>query len=199
MRTAVFGGSFNPVHNGHTALARAFIQRLSLDRVLVIPAYVSPFKQEGGAVLPEHRLAMCRLAFEGEKNIAVSDMEISRQTVSYTFETLQTLAAAYPDSRFFLITGADAFLTIQDWKNPQEIFRLATVCTVPRSGDHAEKLRRHAAFLRQSGAETEILDIDVMNVSSTEVRSRVKAGENIDGLVPEKVAAYIHENHLYGC
>lgn len=197
MRIGVFGGSFDPIHNGHIALSQAFVEVLSLEKVLVIPAFVSPFKQQDGAARPEQRLAMCRLAFADYPHTEVLDVELRREGSSYTVDTLRILSEIYPDSELFLITGADAFLTLQNWREPQEIFRLATICTVPRDGNPVEKLQQHADYLHTLGARTEIVDVQVIKVSSTEIRDRVKAGISLTGLVPDEVARYIAEQALY--
>ena len=197
MRTAVFGGSFDPVHNGHVGLARAFTDALALDRLIVIPAFVSPFKTLRGSSLPQHRLEMCRLAFAPFDDTMVSTIELEREGASYTCDTLTALSEEYPDDSLYLITGADSFLTIQRWKSPEIIFRKAVICTVPRNDDDIGELRTHARYLRSLGAETELLDARVMKVSSTEIRERIARGEDITGLVPETVEKYIAENGLY--
>ena len=197
MRLSMFGGSFDPIHNGHTALAHAFVKKLELDKVFIIPAFIPPHKQKHSNVTPEQKLDMCRLAFDGDDMFQVSDIEIKRQGASYTYMTLEELSAIYPHDEFFLITGADMFMTIHHWRNPEIIFRLATVCGVPRNNDDISDLEKQAEFLHSIGAKTEILDAGIMTVSSTDVRTRIKNGESIHGLVPEPVEQYIKENKLY--
>ncbi len=197
MKTAVFGGSFDPIHNGHIELLRVCIRALQPDRTLVIPAAVSPFKLDRSGTSAAHRLEMCRLAFEYDESITVSDIEIKREGPSYTFLTLRELKAQDPEGTIFLITGADSFLTIQDWKNPEEIFRSAVIAAVPRNSDDIGVLEEHAAKLKALGAETLVLDAHVMTVSSTQVRDCVKNGEDISGLVPDRVRDYIILHGLY--
>lgn len=197
MRIGIFGGSFDPVHNGHIELTRAFSATLSLDKIIVIPAYISPFKLKGGSALPEQRFEMCRLAFESYPDTEVSDIELKREGASYTYLTLQALSEMYKGDELFLITGADSFLTIQNWKCPEEIFRLACICSAPRNSDDSAVLEAHAGYLHSLGARTELCEIKVMTVSSTEVRERVKNGESIKGLVPDSVGRYISEKGLY--
>lgn len=202
VKIGVFGGSFDPIHSGHVELAKAFLQNLSLDLLIVIPAFVSPFKQGKETEKAEHRLEMCRLAFSDMKTVQVSSMELEREGASYTFETLQTLALQYVGSELYFITGADSFMTLQDWKNPQEIFRRAVICVTPRNGQDASVLAKQADFLQGLGARTVILDTEIMTVSSTEIRRRLRCGESIHGYVPEKVEKYIIKNGLYqenGC
>ncbi len=198
MRIAVFGGSFDPIHNGHIALSQAFAEMLTLDRILVMPAYVSPFKQtKTGMARPEQRLEMCRLAVQDQPRTEVCDMELRREGPSYTAETLRALSEQYPHSELFLITGADAFMTLQDWKDPPTIFRLATLCTVPRRGVTVERLEQHAAVLQSFGAKTVVADIHVLTVSSTEIRACIRSGVPLTGLVPAAVEQYIRDNELY--
>lgn len=197
MKTAMFGGSFDPIHNGHVSLAKAFVETLGLERVLIIPTFYPPHKQKKTTVTSEQRLEMCRLAFEGEELFEVSDIEIRREGKSYTYMTLEELSELYPDDELYLITGADMFMTIDEWKNPEIIFSHAVICGVPRNDDDISDLREKAKKLSAMGARTEILDPGIMTVSSTEIRRRVSDGESISGLVPPLVEDYIIKNGLY--
>lgn len=197
MKTAMFGGSFDPIHSGHVSLAHAFTEKLGLDRVLIVPTFIPPHKIKKTSVTPEQRLDMCRLAFEGEKGYEVCDIEIRRQGASYTYMTLEQLSRSYPGDELYLITGADMFMTIHQWKNPEIIFRLAIVCGVPRNDDDIADLEKQARFLNTLGAKTEILDAGIMTVSSTEIRERVALGKDISRLVPPEVGRYIRERGLY--
>ncbi len=197
MRIAMFGGSFNPVHNGHVALAKAFSEALHIDRLLVIPTFIPPHKQHDTSVTPQNRIEMCRLAFQALPYAEVSDIEIQRGGASYTYLTLQTLHKYYPNDDLFLIMGADMFLSVQDWKNPKIIFKLATVCGIPRNQSDIEVLAAHAEKLKTWGAKTEILNAYVMTVSSTELREKIRNGTNFSDLLDPSVAAYIQKNQLY--
>ena len=197
MKTGVFGGSFNPIHNGHIELARAVFRELSLDRLLIMPAYIPPHKLTDGAAFPDQRYEMCSLAARDAEGIEVSNIEIKRQGASYTYLTLKELSQIYPEDELYLITGADMFMTLHQWKHPQTIFRLATVCGVPRNNDDITVLEKQAEFLQSLGARTRVLDVKVMTVSSTEIRHKVKAGEDISGLVDPAVKKYIREHYLY--
>ena len=197
MRTAIFGGSFNPIHNGHIQLARAFIDRLSLDRVLIVPTFVPPHKSGAKMADSGSRLEMCRIALENVPKIEVSDIEIRRGGASFTYLTLEELHALYPEDELFLITGADMFLSIEGWRNPETIFSLATICGVPRNDSDIGELMRHSERLRALGAKTEVFDAGIMTVSSTEVRRRVRSGGDISELVPPGVRDYIYKNGLY--
>ena len=193
----MFGGSFNPIHIGHIQLAQAFVKRLNLDRVLIVPTYIPPHKQCDNSVSPQDRLQMCRLAVKKLPFAEVSDIEIRRKGASYTYLTLQELAKLYKDDELFLITGADMFMSIQSWKHPEIIFSLATVCGVPRNDDDINRLEKQAEYLHTLGARTEILDAGVITVSSTEIRTKIQNGESTDGLLTDEVRKYIDENKLY--
>ena len=172
-KIAMFGGSFNPIHNAHINLAAAFIKKLKLDKLLLIPTATPPHKSDSEMVSAEHRLNMCKLATEDIKKIDVSDIEIKREGKSYTVDTLKQLKEMYPESELYLITGADMFVTLLDWKDPEEIFSLATVCTVPRNDDDIEVLKEKEKQYNALGAKTVILDLKKSNISSSKIRKHI--------------------------
>lgn len=195
-KIAIYGGTFNPIHNGHIHLAKQFARLLDLDKVILIPTYVPPHKQDVGLTPAEDRLAMCRLA-ASDPIFEVSDIEILREGLSYTVDTLQELKMQYPESEFYLLTGEDMFVTIRNWYRAETICSLATICAAPRGTAGLEPLLQYARVLEQNGAKTIIKNIDYLPISSTMVRSAVKNGESISGLVPPAVADYIVKNNLY--
>lgn len=127
-KIAMFGGTFNPIHNGHLCLAKTFVRQLQLDKVLLVPTYAPPHKQYQDTTSPEDRFQMCRLAAEDINDLEALDLEIKRQGPSYTVDTLCQLKKEHPEEELYLITGGDMFLTIQNWKEAQEIMRLAVIC-----------------------------------------------------------------------
>ena len=195
-KIAVFGGTFNPIHNGHLSLARRFALALGAEKVLFMPAYQPPHKRTPEFASPSDRLAMCRLAAK-DGPFEVSPLEIERGGRSYTSDTLRELKRMEPDSELFFLTGEDMFLTIERWREPETIFSLATICAAPRSASGLKRLLEHETVLRKLGARTVVLDIPYLPVSSTEVREAVRAGKSIEKLVPPAVAEYIGRNHLY--
>ncbi|NLJ30233.1 MAG: nicotinate (nicotinamide) nucleotide adenylyltransferase [Clostridiales bacterium] len=198
-KTGVYGGTFNPIHNGHIHLAKQFAQQLGLDRVLLIPAFVPPHKFAPDLAPAEHRLAMCRLASPGTL-LEVSDMEIRRKGASYTCETLRELKKRNPEDELYLLMGEDMFLTVQDWCHPEVLYSLSVLCAAPRSGDGTARILEQVNRLERAGAKTAVCNIQYLPVSSTMVRGAVKKGESIAGMVPAAVAEYIRENQLYlGC
>ena len=205
---AVFGGTFNPIHNGHVHLARRFAEILNAERVLLIPTFRPPHKRADDLAGISDRLAMCRLASKGLP-FEVSDLEIRRGGRSYTSDTLRELHGLYPNASLFLLMGEDMFLTLERWHDPAVIYSLATVCVAPRSGRNADRLsngsrlqgggrlQEYAAALRRKGVRVRVEPISYLPVSSTVVREAVRNGKSISGMVPEAVADYISEHHLY--
>ena len=178
-------------------LAQAFVKELFLDKVLIVPTYIPPHKQRDNSVLPQQKLEMCRLAVQNLPFAEVSDIEIRRQGASYTYLTLQELSKLYQNDELFLITGADMFMTIHEWKHPEVIFRLATICGVPRNDSDISQLKKQASYLHTLGAKAKVLNAGIMTVSSTEIRNNVRQGKSITGLVPPEVERYILEHSLY--
>lgn len=197
MKTILFGGSFDPIHNGHIQLLQAFEEVIQPDRIVLMPAYVSPFKQGRTVTDASHRLAMCRLAFRERSDVIVSDWELRRQGASYTYQTLEMLAESVGNGTIYLITGADMFLSIDRWRCPSVIFRHAVIGSIPRNQDDIRILQQKADYLHAVGARTLLLDTAVMTVSSTEIRQKLRTGDSIASLVPESVAQYIHTHRLY--
>lgn len=198
MRIGMFGGSFNPIHNGHIGLIRGIISELSLDKLIVMPSFLPPHKEVDVPTSPEDRLEMCRLAVSNIEAAEVSDLEIKRGGRSYTYETLEQLHKIYPDDELFLIMGADMFLSIETWKNPDVIFSLATICGVPRKGTGGrEELARREPLLNDLGAKTMVLSLSLPEISSTDIREAVRKGQQIGFFVPRCVEEYIFAKHLY--
>ena len=198
MKTGIYGGTFNPIHKGHLHIVEAFRKGLGLDRVLLIPTRVPPHKAAPDLASPQDRFAMCQLAIQGQPWLELSDMEMRREGKSYTAETLEELSALYPQDQFYLLMGEDMFLTLGRWYRPETIFSLASVCTTPRSPDGLDALRQKALeYTGQFQARCFLEHIPYLPISSTQVRQAVARGEDISGLVPQAVAAYMKERGLY--
>ena len=198
MRIGIYGGTFAPVHRGHVAAAEAFIRQMELDLLYVIPAGIPPHKQIDAADDPAHRLAMCELAFGGMDKVIVSDMEIVRGGKSFTVDTLRTLSGE--DRRLFLLMGTDMMLTLDSWRAPEEIFRLCYPIYIRREQDpilEGQIVAKNQLYQEKYGRIVRRLMADVIELSSTEIRDRVKNGEEITDLVPDPVASYIRANGLY--
>ncbi len=198
MRIGIYGGTFAPVHNGHIAAAKAFFDEMHLDLLYIIPAAIPPHKQIDASDDPCHRLRMCELAFGGIEGVVVSDMEIARGGKSYTVDTLRALTA--PDRRLFLFMGTDMMLTLDEWREPEEIFRLCYPVYMRRENDpiiEARIIAKNEQYLKDYGKVVRRITGEVIELASTEIRERVSKKQPIAHLVPPAVADYIAEKELY--
>ncbi len=196
VRLGVLGGTFDPPHIGHLVLAEEARWRLALERVLWVPAG-DPWRKEGKAISPAaDRLAMSRLTIEGDPNFGLSTIEVERKGPSYTVETLAALQEQEPDAELFFILGEDALHDLPNWRDPAGIARLAWLAVAPREWSEAE-----AASLERMapGIVNRIVPVPMpgIDVSATDLRRRVAAGESIRYLVPPAVEAYIRDHGLY--
>lgn len=199
MRLGVMGGTFDPIHIGHLAAAEEARDRFELDKVIFIPSARPPHK--GGVTYssPEARLEMVRLAIQDNSSMEVSDIEINRDGLSFTIDTLHRLREIYgADTELFFIIGADAILEILTWKEPEALFSQCRFIAATRPGYSLAELHEALAGLT-AGAEDNIcrMEIPDLAVSSTFIRERVAAGKPFRYLVPEPVWRYIRENNLY--
>lgn len=198
MKTGVFGGTFNPVHKGHIMLAEYCMDSVGLDRIIMIPTAVPPHKISNNLASENDRLNMCKLACRGKENFFVSDIEIKRQGKSYTYETLTQLKEIYPDDHLYTIMGADMFLTLDRWKNPEIIFEKSSIITIPRDEENKHELENfYNKILKAMGASSVILPNPVMSVSSTFIRENLDNFNLISDMLDKGVYDYIIKNNLY--
>lgn len=198
MKTGVFGGTFNPVHKGHIMLAEYCMDSVGLDRIIMIPTAVPPHKISKNLASENDRLNMCKLACRGKENFFVSDIEIKRQGKSYTYETLTQLKEIYPDDHLYTIMGADMFLTLDRWKNPEIIFEKSSIITIPRDEENKHELENfYNKVLKAMGASSVILPNPVMSVSSTFIRENLDNFNLISNMLDKGVYDYIIKNNLY--
>ncbi len=196
-RCGLFGGTFDPIHNGHVALIRTLVKELALDTVVLMPTAQPPHKLKNGMASAAHRLEMCRLATVDCPFVTVSDWEIQKGGASFTVDTLCHLNETYPDTEWYLFVGADMFLSIDTWFRFSDIARLAVLCAVPRDGVTREDLCEKAAQLQTLGCRTVVADMTAVDVSSTLLRERAARGESLGEWLPPAVEAYIMEHELY--
>jgi nicotinate-nucleotide adenylyltransferase len=198
MRTGVLGGTFDPVHLGHLVLAERAREGLRLDSVVFIPAG-EPWRKSHRAITPgQHRLAMLTLAVEDHPDFAISDIELRRGGPTYTADTLAALAGERLDDEFWLIAGSDALADMPNWHDPERIVQHARLAVAQRAGDDVDA-RVDAALATLPGVTGRVdrFEMPRIDVSSTEVRSRVVAGRSIRYVVPAAVEAYIAQHRLY--
>ncbi len=196
MRLGIFGGSFDPVHNAHLAIARACQQQAGLDEIWFTPTAIQPLKRQGPRASDRHRLEMLRLAIANEPTWRACSMEIDRGGFSYTIDTLRQIYEELPAAELFFLIGADAIQDVAKWKEPREIFRLATPLVVHRANSEKQK-NGPLNQLCTATTQPQWIEMPAMDVSSSEIRRRIAADEAIDDLVPPVVARFIFEHSLY--
>ena len=191
MRIGVFGGTFDPPHIGHLLVANDAREALELDRLIFVPAGAQPFKVETPPVASgQDRLEMVRLAVADDANYVVDDAEINRKGLSFTVDTLEHLSERNPGARLFLLMGEDVLAGFEKWRSPARIRELATLVAVTRGGLAGSIVDpTTSAVLRVSTRR--------VDVSSTEIRERRRAGKSIKGFVPESVERFIDVRGLY--
>ena len=193
-RLGVLGGTFDPIHNGHLAIAAAARDQLDLDRVLFLPAG-QPWRKDREITAAGDRIAMVQLAIEGEPAYELSTVEVERPGPSYTVETLEELARLYPNHDLVLILGEDALFDLPNWKESSRLLELALLAIAPRAGRAANDETWRA--MPGISERTVWLEMDPVSVSSTSVRAKVRQGRSVHNLVPLEVEKYFVEHRLY--
>jgi nicotinate-nucleotide adenylyltransferase len=191
MKLGILGGTFDPIHNGHVAAAEAAQAALELDRILLVPSRIPPHRSTPVTASADHRLAMAHLVASGHAGWEASRIELDREGPSYTFDTLTALSAK--GTQLYFILGADAFAEIATWSRYPAVLDLANFVVVSRPGITLDSFGAHG-----SSARVTLVEADTPDISSTDIRRRARAGEPLDGLVPDAVAAYIAAHRLYG-
>lgn len=210
MRLGYFGGTFDPPHLGHLLAASDAAEELALDQLVFIPAFAQPLKGEPSATSAQ-RLDMVRLTVAADPRFAVDPIEVERNRLSFTVETLETLAERHPSAERFLLVGADVLTSFARWREPQRVRALAEMVVLQRgeggvviAANEEEAGRLLRASMSASAAASDaalrpprVLSTRCIEVSSTEIRARARAGKSIHGFVTESVAAYIADHGLY--
>jgi nicotinate-nucleotide adenylyltransferase len=189
-RFGIFGGSFDPVHNAHVALAQVALAELRLDELLWVPAG-QPWQKQRHLTAAKDREAMIRLAIEGEPRFVLSRIELERSGPSYTLDTVRALRAAHPGAHWFLVIGQDQYAGFHTWQGWRELLGLVTLAIADRPD------AQHAVDPQVASAAHAAVSLPMMDVSSTDIRERVMHGQGINDLVPAAVARYIARHDLY--
>lgn len=195
-QTILYGGTFNPIHRGHLDICIRAREAINADRVLLMPAAMPPHKFAGWLAPDRDRLAMCSLAAQGYEFLRVSDYEIRKGGHSYTVETLRGLTAQEPGEKFWLLIGTDMFLTFTQWREWQEIGRMASLLVASREEGDREQLLAQQKALAEEGVDSLLLGNPPLPMSSTEIRRELRETGTSEKILPE-VLAYIRERGLY--
>ena len=199
MRIGMFGGTFNPPHNGHVTMARAAVNQLGLDKLLIVPDCVPPHKPLPSGVTARQRYDMAALMAASVGRMAeASDIEVFREGTIYTVDTLTILTAQHPETDFYYIIGADTLLDLPNWRNTKKVCTMCRFICVRRPGIDSCRMEETLERLHaECDANVEMVNAFGPDISSTEIRNRIRSGEPTDGLLPEAVRVYIDREKLY--
>lgn len=189
VKTGIFGGSFNPIHNGHISLARQLKEKAGLDEVWLMVSPQNPMKQQTNLLSDEARLQMVRLALKNEPGIIASDYEMRLPKPSYTWLTLQALSRDYPERQFVLMIGGDNWAIFDKWYHAADILRNYQIVVYPRRDEQPVR--------KEQPASVTILEAELLDISSTEIRQRIREGRSIQKMVPPSVEAFIKQEGYY--
>lgn len=187
MKIGILGGTFNPIHIGHLILAEETREKIGLDKVIFVPAYFPPHKEDSGIAKAGHRLAMVKLAISDNNKFSVSDLEIKRDGRSYTIDTIKELKAIYPKDNLYFIIGSDLLEYLDEWKDLNEIIKLVKFIVATRPGYPLEKIPSHIATI----------PIRAVDISGFEIRKAIRENKSFRYLVCGAVYDYINKERLY--
>ena len=197
-KVGIIGGTFNPIHIGHLILAERAYEEFELDEILFIPAGISYFKDQSTVLDKKTRITLTGEAIGENPHFALSTIECDRAGNSYTYETLEELKAKNPDTQYYLIIGADSLIQMELWQKPENILRDAIILVAKRNGPTTQEfLDKMEEIKIKYNADIRVIPCTYIDISSTEIRERVKAGKSIKYLVPEVTENYIKKHHLY--
>ncbi len=197
MKLGMYGGSFNPPHLGHLRLAKEMCNAVELDKLVIIPSNISPQKENNGSIEPVHRINMCKSAFCDDV-FTVSDCEIARGGKSYTFDTLNYLKEQYNPDELYLFMGSDMLLSFHHWYRYNDILNMCTLVAICREKDETASLLKDYANTVLNGGKVIILDIEPFEVSSSQIREKLKECEDVSFLLLPETLEYIKEHNIYG-
>lgn len=192
MRIGIFGGTFNPIHYGHLINAEIVKEDFSLDKIIFIPVKCPVHKKLIGSITSNDRLKMLEIAIQGNSGFDISTAEIDRDSESYTITTLHELSEIYPEDKLYLIIGSDSFLEIDTWKEPVEILKIASLIIIKRPGDNISDVDKY-----KMAKEILIANNPNIELSSSNIRDRIKNGKSVRYMIPERIQEYIRNRGLY--
>lgn len=200
MKIGIMGGTFDPIHNGHLMLGRYARELFALDEVWFMPNGNPPHKADDSIeAMTTHRAEMVRRAITGESDFRLQLYEVNRNEVNYSYLTMEHFKTCYPEDEFYFIIGADSLFTIETWKCPDRLLKSCIVLAAYRDGKKKQEMEAQIQHLNQTyEADVRLLNTPDVDISSTEIRERIKEGLPVDGMIPEVVYDYICENHLFG-
>ena len=193
MKIGIFGGAFNPVHNGHINLLSSVLDNLPLEKVLIIPTKISPHKD---TVLIDfsHRKKLLSIAFKGIRQAEISDIEQREEGKSYTINTINALKQIYPSDEFYLIIGGDMLLYFKNWYKYREIL---AQCSVVAAARHSDEYERLIKFSKELKGNIDVINANVVDMSSSLIREKIAENQDVSGFMPAECVDYIKKHKLY--
>lgn len=196
-KLGIMGGTFNPVHIGHLIAAQEVADKMGLDKIIFMPTGNPPHKQNGEVLPVIHRYEMVKLAIENNQNFEISDYEAKRSGKTYTYDTLLGLKSTYDSVQIYFIVGFDTLKEMDSWKRVQDVFKMCSFVVVNRGNLLVEMQKEIDDKKLKYGGAIEVVNIPDINISSTELRERIKLNKSVKYLMPDNVISYIYDNKLY--
>lgn len=195
-KTGILGGTFNPLHNGHLYMAYESKEVLGLDEIILMPNYIPPHKDADGRN-PLQTLEMLQRVFKDRKNFNISTYELDKKGYSYTYETLAYFTENFPDDEFYFIIGEDSYVNFSTWKHPEKILEKATLVVFKRNLKNRDHEIDSKEIIKEASGKVIFIPSLVLQISSQDLRQRVKMKREIGHFVPQEVERYIYERKLY--
>lgn len=197
-KVGIMGGTFNPIHYGHLFLAEYAYDQIGLNQILFMPSKNPPHKVKPEDITDQQRSDMISLAITDNPHFELSSMELEREGMTYTADTLSILVKEHPNTKYYFIVGADSLFMMQNWMDPQTIFNLCTIVAASRDNVEKEKLQKHAEYLESAfNASILLLDMPTIQIASAIIRDRIATNKSTRYYLPDAINIYIAENRLY--
>ena len=199
MKIGIMGGTFDPIHNGHLMLGEYAKKLFGLDEIWFMPNGNPPHKSNSNIESQtKHRVEMVKLAIEGHEGFNIQLYEVERKEVNYSYLTMQHFNEAFPQNEFYFIIGADSLFAFETWKHPELLVRTCKILAAYRDGKNSKEMENQIQYLNEKyGAEIILLNTPDVDISSSDIRRKMKQNEDISDLVPESVFSYIQSNNLF--
>lgn len=193
----IFGGSFNPLHQGHLIVAEFAAESMNLDLVLFTPVVFPPHKESHDLIPIEHRIAMIEPAIANNERFQLSRADVDRPGPHYSVDTVSIIQADYPHSNLYFVMGGDSFKTFPRWHQPEAIIRICHLAVMRRPSSRPVQRNMHEVDMPGLEQRTHMIEAPPIGISSTRIREQVQVGKSVRYLVPDNVLHYIHTHHLY--
>lgn len=199
MKIGIMGGTFDPIHKGHLMLGEYARELFALDEIWFMPNGNPPHKlNENIESQTNHRVEMVKRAIEGNAEFVLQLYEVNRKEVNYSYKTMEHFKEVYPDNKFYFIIGADSLFALERWVHPERLLKTCTILAAYRDGKDTKEMEAQIQYLNEKfDADIRLLNTPNVDISSSEIRRRMKSGESIEDLVPESVYSYIQSEQLF--